>query len=197
MIITKIEELDKGKVKIYIDNEYHFWLYQKDLRIYQLAESEEIPDLFYRQLYKNTVLRRAKQKALAILKYMDRTEQELVIKLRQADYTDTVISDVVSYVKDFHYINDERYAANYIRYKKDTKSKRQIYAELKQKGIEKEYIEEAFREEYESEDAAIIKAIGKKAKPIDTMTDQERLKLAASLYRKGFQMDLINKYIKK
>lgn len=196
MTITKIEELDKGKYKIYIDNEYCFCLYQKDLRLYHLKEYSEITDTVYRDIYQNTVLRRAKQKAMAILKFMDRTEQELVFKLKQADYSDTVISDTLAYIKDFHYIDDERYALNYIRFKKDNKSKRQIYAELIQKGIEKGYIDQAFSEEYESEDYAVQKAIAKKTKDVDAMTEEEKTKLTASLYRKGFQLDLIKKYIK-
>lgn len=195
MTITKIEELDKGKVKIYIDNEYAFCLYHKDLNLYHVTENMEISDAVYQDIYKNTVLRRARQKALAILKFMDRTEQELIFKLKQADYTDAIVSDVLAYVNSFHYLDDERYAVNYIRFKKDTKSKRQIYAELIQKGIGKENIEHAFSEEYESEEAAVKKAIGKKTKTVDSMTEEEKAKLTASLYRKGFQLDLIKKYI--
>ncbi len=195
MIITKIEELDKGKVKIYIDNEFHFCLYHKDLKIYQLRENEEITDAVYQDIYKDTVLRRAKQKAFAILKFMDRTEQELIIKLKQADYSAGIITDVLTYINSYHYIDDARYAVNYIRSKKDSKSKRQIYAELIQKGIDKGNIEQAFSEEYENEEYAIQKAIGKKAKSLDDMTAEEKTKLIASLYRKGFQLDLIKKCI--
>ena len=196
MTITKIEKLDKGKYKIYIDNEYCFCLYQKDLSLHHLNEYSDITDTVYQDIYQNTVLRRAKQKAMAILKFMDRTEQELIFKLKQADYSDTVISDALAYIKNFHYIDDERYALNYIRFKKDTKSKRQIYAELIQKGIDKRYIDQAFSEEYESEDSAVQKAIAKKTKDVDAMTEEEKTKLTASLYRKGFQLDLIKKYIK-
>ncbi len=195
MLITKLEESGKSKVKVYIDNEYYFILYHKDLMIYQLAENEIIPDAVYQDIYKNTVLRRAKQKGLAILKFMDRTEQELALKLKQADYTDSIISEVIAYIKSYHYIDDERYAVNYIRSRKDSKSKRQIYAELIQKGIEKMYIEQAFCEEYEDEEEAIRKAIGKKTKDISSMTEEEKMKLTSSLYRKGFPLDLIKKYI--
>ena len=163
--------------------------------MHHLKEYSEISDTVYQDIYQNTVLRRAKQKAMAILKFMDRTEEELKFKLKQADYSESVISDALSYIKSFHYIDDERYALNYIRFKKDTKSKRQIYAELKQKGIEKGYIDQAFSEEYESEDYAVQKAIAKKTKDVEAMTVEEKAKLTASLYRKGFQLDLIKKYI--
>ncbi len=195
MIITKLEDSHNGKIKVYIDDEYHFNLYQKDLKIHLLKENEMITEAVYQDIYKNTVLRRAKQKALAILKFMARTEQELVLKLKQAEYTDFVISEVLTYVKNYHYIDDKKYACNYIRSKKDSKSKRRIYSELIQKGIEKMNIDQAFCEEYEDENFALQKAMTKKNKNINDMTEEEKVKLTASLYRKGFSLDLIKKYI--
>lgn len=196
MIVTKLEELTKGKVKVYIDGEYHFLLYRKDINTYKLQENGLIQEKLYEEIIQDTVLRRAKQKAMAILKYMDRTEQELRQKLKQAEYTETIIESAIEYVKMFHYLDDERYAANYIRYKKNTKSKRQLQTELMQKGIPKEFIEQAFEDEYDDEDLAIKKAIAKKTLDVDSLSPEVKMKLASSLYRKGFKMDKIQKYIK-
>ncbi|WP_097015616.1 regulatory protein RecX [Anaerocolumna aminovalerica] len=196
MIVTKLEELEKTKVKVYIDGEFHFLLYRKDIKIYKLQENEQISDKVYEEIIENTVLRRAKQKAMAILKYMDRSEQELRQKLKQADYTETIIEAAIEYVKKFHYLDDERYAMNYIRFKKNTKSKRQLQTELSQKGIRKEYIDLAFQEEYDDEELAIQKAVSKKTSDVDSLSQEEKMKLASSLYRKGFKMDLIQKYTK-
>lgn len=196
MIVSKLEELTKGKVKVYIDGEYHFLLYRKDINTYKLQENEPVSEKVYEEIIQDTVLRRAKQKAMAILKYMDRTEQELKQKLKQADYTECIIESAMEYVKMFHYLDDERFAANYIRYKKNSKSKRQLQTELMQKGIRKEYIDKAFDEEYVGEDSAIQKAITKKTLDIDSLTPEEKMKLASSLYRKGFKMDQIKKYIR-
>jgi len=195
MIITQLEELEKGKVKVYIDEEYHFLLYKKDIKVHHLEENEVISDIIYEDIVVNTVLRRAKQKAIAILKFMNRTEQELIIKLRQADYTDSIITNVIDYVKSYHYIDDARYAVDFIRSKKDSKSKRQLQTELMQKGISKEHLEQAFYEEYIDEDIAVQKAIAKKNKNLENMTKEEKLKLSSYLYRKGYQLDLIKKYI--
>lgn len=195
MIVTKLEELTKGKVKVYIDGEYHFLLYRKDINIYKLQENELVSEKVYEEIIQDTVLRRAKQKAMAILKYMDRTEQELKQKLKQAEYTECIIESAMEYVKKFHYLDDERYATNFIRYKMNTKSKRQLQTELMQKGICKEYIDKAFDEEYVGEDYAIQKAIAKKTLDIESLSQEEKMKLASSLYRKGFKMDQIKKYI--
>lgn len=194
MVVTNIEKSVKGKFKIYIDKEYHFWLYEIELSLYHLEENTEIGSEVYKELY-NTVLKRAKKKAMDLLKFMDRTERELIIKLKQQDYNESIISDVMAYIKSFHYIDDERYAQNYISLKKDTKSKRQIYAELAQKGIDEKLIEQVLNEEYASEDYAIQKAIRKKVNDVNALSKEEKEKLAASLYRKGFETELIKKYL--
>lgn len=195
MLVTRLEELNKGKVKVYIEGEYHFLLYKKDINTYKLCENENISEEVYQDIKINTVFRRAKQKALAILKYMDRTEQELYWKLRQAEYTDEIIYATIDYVKAYHYIDDERYVRNYIEYKKSSKSKRQIEMELAQKGISKDYMEHAFADQYSGEEEAIKKAISKKTKNVENLSYEEKLKLVNFLYRKGFKMDLINKSI--
>jgi len=195
MIVTKLEELKKEKIKVYIDGEYHFLLYRKDVNAYKLHENEPISKDIYTDIIENIVLPRAKQKALAILKYMDRTEQELRQKLMQEQYTEDIIELAIEYVNSYHYLDDKRYACNYIRYKKDSKSKRQLQMELSQKGFCKEYIEQAFEEEYDDENIAIQKAIAKKTLDVDSLSQKEKMKLANSLYRKGFKMDLIQKYL--
>jgi regulatory protein len=49
--------------------------------------------------------------------------------------------------------------------------------------------------EYDDEENAIKKAINKKNKDVEMMTKEDKLKLSAYLYRKGFSMDLIRKYV--
>ncbi|MFV0341299.1 MAG: regulatory protein RecX [Anaerocolumna sp.] len=195
MKITGLEPKEKGKYKVYIDEEFHFALYYKDLQRYRLELGSEMSEDQYRDIYINTVLRRGKQKAIAILKYMDRTKHELITKLKQADYSDQVIEEVVEYVIKFHFIDDTRYAENYIRSRKNKKSKKQILMELSNKGLDKSIANEVLMEEYDSEEVAIKKAIDKKFKNMKDLTKEDKMKFASSLYRKGFQMDLIRKYV--
>lgn len=74
MIITKLESGLQKKVRVYIDNEYVFLLYANDIRRYKLEEGMELTKEQYMRIIDETIFRRAKQKALAILKRMDRTE---------------------------------------------------------------------------------------------------------------------------
>lgn len=204
MIITDIKEINIGRSKkktayrIYIDYEYAFLLYKQDIKEYQIKIQTKITLELYDRIIEDTVYRRAKQKAMAILKHMDRTEKELYNKLEEAYYTDTIIERTIEYLKDYHYIDDERYASNYIRTRKNTISKLSIRTKLNQKGINKDILEKIINIEYDREASdtdpeimAINKAILKKHKDITLLTQEEKQKLIASLYRKGFDLDNI------
>lgn len=186
MLVTKLEKIDQKRIKVYIDYEYAFLLYSPDIRRYRIEEEKEVSEEEYSEIIQETIYRRAKQKALAILKYMDRTENELAVKLKQAFYNDEIISRTIEYVKSYHYIDDERYAANYIAIKKNTKSKKQIQNELYRKGIDKVIVEQSLENLLKNDDIAIRKAIRKKTDDSSKLTSEQRLKIIASLYRKGF-----------
>lgn len=127
MEVTKLEYLEKKKVKVYIDYEYHFLLYVNDINKHGIKENQILSDEIYKDIVENTVYRRAKQKALAILKYMDRSEYELRSKLKQADYTEDIIERTIDYVRSYHYIDDHRFVSNYIKSKHKNKSKKTNY----------------------------------------------------------------------
>ncbi|HWT27196.1 MAG TPA: RecX family transcriptional regulator [Mobilitalea sp.] len=200
MLITRLEVTDKSKVNVYIDDEYAFPLYVKDVEKFQLIEGQEIPTGIYEELITDIVLSRAKQKALQILKFMDRTEFELRRKLSDAGYPVNIIDDTISYVYEYGYLNDERFASNYIRLRKDRKSKQVIKSELITKGMNKRILDEIFTAEYsqeedDPEETAIKKAIAKKISDPSTLTWEEKQKLIASLYRKGFDIEKIKRFI--
>lgn len=195
MTITRLESIDLKRYKVYIDYEYSFMLYKTDIKKYHIEEEKDISNDVYQEIIEDTVYRRAKKKALDILKYMDRTEAELCSKLKQAYYTDDIISRTVEYVKSYHYIDDERYLMNYIQLKKATKSRKQIQAELYRKGIDKHLVGKYFESELDNDDIALKKAIGKKAVHPENLSYEEKQKLIGSLCRKGFLYDDIVKNI--
>ncbi|MSS63368.1 regulatory protein RecX [Velocimicrobium porci] len=194
-VITSLEYVEKKKVRVYINDEFAFPLYQSEIKKYSIEEGQFIEQERYNKIMEEIIFRRAKQKAMNLLKRMDRTEQELRTKLRQAEYPSAAVETAIEYVKSYHYIDDLRYAENYIRYKKGTKSIRMIEMELRQKGIDKESIRSALEEETISDDEALKKAIRKKAKNWDTMSYLEKRKVFAYLYRKGFKEEDIRKYL--
>lgn len=202
MIITKLELVGKQKVHVYIDDSFGFWLYKKEIDIYGLKEQETLSDNVYEEIMQNLFRYRCKGRALSLLKQMDRTEKELYDRLLKEYFREDIVTQAILYVKEFKYIDDKRYALSYIQLKQTAKSKRQISNSLHSKGIRKEFIEEAFAEiaqrdedNIDPEIFAIQRFISKKNKHVDELCKEEKLKLAASLYRKGFSMDNIRRVL--
>ena len=143
------------------------------------------------------MIKQAKQKALSLLNYMDRTESQLRQKLKEKSFDDQAIDVAIEYVKSFGYINDASYAERYILNRQGSKSKREIYAALCQKGICREDIERAMESCYEAEDefAAICRLCEKKHFVAEEATDVERKRMYNYLLRKGFHGEDVRKVL--
>ena len=143
------------------------------------------------------MIKQAKQKALSLLNYMDRTESQLRQKLKEKSFDEKAIDAAVEYVKSFGYINDVSYAERYILNRQTSKSKREIYAALCQKGICREDIELAMESCYEAEDefVAICRLCEKKHFVAEEATDVEKKRMYHYLLRKGFHGEDVRKVL--
>ena len=188
MIITNIEAATNAKYKVYIDGEYAFILYKKELSRYHIAAGQELEEGDWQKIRTEVIGKRAKLRALHLLNDMGRTEAQLRQKLERDGYTTDVVEEAVSYVKSFGYINDENYARIYIDSRKNRKSRKEIFANLLQKGIDREVVDRVFEECYEGEDArkAIAQILKKKHYDPETADRKETQKILGYLSRKGF-----------
>jgi regulatory protein len=214
MQITRIEPFEgsrkawghgsktSGLLKIYLDGVYAFPLSDGDIEEYGLEEGMELPEEKHQELLWEVVYSRAKQKALNLLKFHDRTEAELTRRLKEEGYPEQILPKLFQYLSEYGYLNDARYAANYIRSRITLKSKLVITEELTAKGIGKDIIRDIFRTEYEElkEDPelfAIRKAIRKKVRDVSLLNREEKQRLMAYLYRKGFTTGNIRKVMEE
>ena len=142
------------------------------------------------QLQQEQQLKKAKIKALNLLERMDRTEAQLREKLLAAEFEPKIVEQAIAYVKSFHYLDDERYVRNYIEYRQDQKSRRQLEQELQfKKGVPSELIQKVYEElEPADEKILISRHLEKKHYCPEECDEKQRQKLIASLLRKGFRM---------
>ena len=135
--------------------------------------------------------REARKKALRLLEHMDRTEKGLMDRLLRAGFSEKLAEDAVSYVKDYGYINDRRYALNYIMYRIHDKSRQKIFQELSGKGIDCQTIQDAWEEAEEletpDERALLRQMVGKKYEPGAELDEREMRRLYGYLARRGFR----------
>ena len=142
-------------------------------------------------------MKRAKKRAMHLLEDMDRTESALREKLKAGQYPENAISGAIEYVRSFGYLDDARYAENFVMSRKDTKSKREIKALLSQKGVSDDLICLAFEQCYseDSEEEAIRRILRKKKVDPERMEEQEYQKILGYLARKGFRYEVIRHVI--
>jgi regulatory protein len=203
MIITELKELRKGSFIICIDGVDSFPLNIKDIEAAGIKEGDKLDENALAKLMEDYVWPKARQKALSLIKFQDRTQKELRNRLALEMYPEEIIERVIKYTIKYGFINDRRYADNYISSRKLKKSQTAIRGELLRKGINKELLDIVILSHYgdeEEEDPELIaikKAVAKKVRDIDGMSHEEKEKLIASLYRKGFDLEKIKLIIGK
>lgn len=144
--------------------------------------------------------RKAAEKAMNLLLQQDRTKKELQDRLYRAGFSEQASAYAMEYVTGFGYIDDLRYARNYISFHKGNRSKKELRYKLMNRGVEPEALAVAL-EEYESEDEQnalsrlLIKRL--KGKQLSDLEYAEQNKITAYLARKGFALPAIRRVMQE
>lgn len=198
-MVTKVEEFDKKRSKVYIDGEFAFLLYKGEIREYEIMQEKKISEDTYCKIIEDVLTKRAKKRCLNLLQKKNYTEYKLREKLREGLYPAKIEEEAIRYVKSFHYIDDYRYACDYIFYHKDAETKKKIEEKLKCRGIEQSVLQQAFAASYdEGEDMQIElgqarKLLEKKHFDKENTDWKEKQKIYAYLMRKGISSSVIKK----
>ena len=195
--IISFEKLEKGKRRIAFDNGERVIVYYSEIKGLHLEEGSYISYEIYEKIISEIVGKRAKKRALYLLEQMDRTEQQLREKLYSSEYPEKCVEDAIAYVKSFHYLDDERYAETFTRYKKDKMSRQQIKQKLVAKGVSKELILNALEEAYDVDERVHIRNILDKKNYSSEMADDKEFRRTYNyLLRRGFRSNDILKEMK-
>ncbi len=188
MRVTQIEKLGNGKIKFYFENCDSLILYYSETRSCEIEEGSYISYEIYEHLLKDVVGKRAKKRALYLLEQMDRTEQQLREKLISSGYPIVCVDEAIAYVKSFHYLDDERYAETFTRYKKEKMSRQQIKQKLMMRGVSKDIISNVIEEEYDVDESVHIRRLLEKKHFSSEKADEgEYRRVYNYLLRRGFR----------
>ena len=196
MIIKALIPINKGKSKICLSNGTDFVLYKGDIKRYNIKEGYEITEEIYGLIFDTILIPRCRKRAMHLLEKQDRTKENIRQKLKEGGYPDIVIDDAIEYLSSYHYLDDERYANNYIRFHQDKKSKKRIAVDRMVKGVSKDIIDRALEESFiNDEKEQILQLIEKKQYDKNFATQQERAKMYRFLAYRGFSGEDILKHI--
>ena len=197
ILVLSEEAMTKGKCRVRMDTGLTCILYRSEQRQINAYEGSSLTREQYEILVHEILGKRATKRAMHLLEKMDRTEYKLREKLSEGGYPDEAIEDAIGYVKRYHYLDDERYARNYVFLAQDRKSRKKLSIELYQRGIKKELIDRILEEEYEAdEEKQICQLLEKRGYDPKTCSEKERQKLYQFLLRRGFQSSDICKVMR-
>ena len=195
MLVTRIRPVTRQKYRIEAEGLPPFVLYKGEVSRYHIEEDKDLSMEIYREILEEVLIKRAKLRTLRLLEQGDRTKKGLENKLEQNGYPPEAVEEAIAYAESFHYIDDKRYAVNYIQNQRGCKGRARIMMELRNKGVSQEDIDFAFQETEEGADTRerIRELIRKKRKSQGTMEEKERQKLYGFLMRRGFaSLDILS-----
>ncbi len=200
MIVTGIEEISRSRSRVFLDEEFAFVLYKGELRLYHVRVGEELSQRDFDTIRNEVLPKRAKLRAMNLLKSRAYTTKQLHDKLKMGDYPEDVIELALAYVAEYHYTDDLRYAVEYITAYESTRSRRRIEQDLLGKGISREALEEAWQKWEEQggsldEEAMLQKLLRKRGFDPENTDERELRRLYGFLLRKGFSGEQIRSAI--
>lgn len=196
MTVTEITEETGSRVRIRMDDEFAFVLYKGELPVYNIRKDQELEEKAFLKIMREVLPKRAKLRAMHLLKNRSYTSHQLLDKLRKGGYPDEIAREALQYVTDCGYVDDRQYALDFVEYHKKSKSRKRILSDLRQKGIcandaAKAWEETVGEDANQLEKEQILALACKKHFAAETATYEEKQKFMAFLFRKGFTIEAI------
>lgn len=133
--------------------------------------------------------------------YQERSVKEVTDKLKTFEISEKDREEIINYLIDNKFVNDERFAHAFVRGKINQSGwgVNKIRFHLIQKGVSKEIIDEALQSfDEEAYRQRLVEVLKAKAKTVKAANDFERnRKLAAYAIQKGFEAPLVWDVIRK
>lgn len=145
---------------------------------------------------KSDSLQKARDYAFLLLKFRQRSSQELIRRLRDRHFEDSVIRETVAFLKERSFIDDTAFARAWI----DSRLKRpfglrRIKEELRAKGIDKSIIEanlNRIRQDYSEEKVVTEIAAGRLSRLKGLEPQKAKRRVFSYLLRRGFSPEVIS-----
>lgn len=186
MTVTEITPRGKTRCRVSTDADFAFCMSSRELRKLGLSVGTVISEEMLREVLLPLLEKAALRRVADLLKDRDYTEQELRRKLRENGNPEVCIDAVLQWAEEHHYVDDRRYAENYVSWHGAGKSRRRILSELLLKGIDKELAESLLNEMPPDEETQILEQLKKKHYDPENCDPAEKRRIAAYLGRRGY-----------
>jgi regulatory protein len=192
MKITAISQQIKrpGRYSIYVDTKFSFGLDANQVLELGVVQGQEITEAELAAFKGESELGKVFEKTLNLLSIRPRSEWELQDYLKRKKQSPAVIEKTLNKLSNLGYVDDAAFAKRWVdnrRLLKPTSSLK-LRAELKQKHLANDVIEQALRNDETDEVAVLRQLIERKSQRYP-----DKQKLMVYLARQGFRYDDIKR----
>jgi len=193
----KAQKRNPERISVYLDGQYAFGLAR--IVAAWLAVGQSLSEAKIAQLRKQDALEKAYQSALHLLSYRQRSEQEIRRKLLEKGFDQEDCERVLERLKNAGLSGDSGFAQVWVENRQlfRPRSRRMLTAELRQKGVADDDIEQALVGLPDEEQLAYEAAVRsiRKWQGLDRETFRKRL--SGFLARKGFNYEAVSATVRK
>jgi regulatory protein len=192
----KVQKRNTQRINIYLDGEFAFGLSRITaawLRVGQELSAEKVTSLLAEDAHEV-----AYQQAVHFLDYRPRSSVEVRRNLEKHGIPEDVIDSVIQRLEGSSLLNDARFAELWVENRSDfrPRSRRALTVELRQRGVDRQVIEQALEDL--DEEALAYQAALKQVRKLHNLEALEfRRKLAGFLARRGFGYEVIKPVVDK
>lgn len=155
----------------------------------EVLDQDRIDDILARD-----AIDRAVSTAMRALEQRMQTGRELRTRLLRKGFEPETIDSAIARLTDYGYLNDERFAELWIenRLAHRPRGKRMLEQELRQKGIDRQIVDETVAGMEIDDRAAALELARKRLKSVQGLPpDEQNKKLTGILVRRGFDFGVI------
>lgn len=201
--MSKVTDLKKQKrtarVNVYIDDKFSFGMSLETLFKYGIKKDKEISDDDLRKLKDESRDEKTYGKVLRFSTIRPRSEREIKLWFRRKGVSQDLQNDLFNRLKKLGFADDSMFASWWIEQRNQfrPKSKKALFLELRQKGIEKDLINSILEEKSDVSEIDLAKgAAAKKMRRVASLSQEDARKyLFGFLSRRGFSWEIARKAI--
>src|SRR3712207_807163 len=178
-LVTKIEVQKKNKerVNIFVNEEFFIACDMSLVYMQGIKKGEEIDKEKINNIISEDNFIKAKSRSLRYLGRSYKTEKEVRKKLEECEYNEEVINRVIEFLKEYDFINDDRYTELFIKEKLKKHGKNKIKYDLKLKGVDEKLINEKINSLDEDKELDIAYEIASKKYNQLVRCEKDKLKI--------------------
>ena len=183
---------NKERVNVYLDGVYAFGL-SAVIAATHLRRGQVLSDAEIATLQALDEQERAYEQVLRFLRYRPRSRAEVERYLQRKRFAEEIITRVMTRLQDAGYLDDEAFARFWVENRQHfrPRSRRALGIELRQKGVEREVVQEVVSEQ-DDEEAAWQAIEARLSRWSALSQEQLRRKLSDFLARRGFHYETIH-----